>query len=111
MDFRIYQEQAITTAIFPKNDALVALSYVVLGLTNESGEVAGKLKKCIRDNQGIISQEIKNQLRDELGDVLWYLANICDLLGITLEDVADHNISKLLSRQQRNKLHGSGDDR
>ena len=73
--------------------------------------VAGKIKKIFRDQKGQITEEDRQSLKSELGDVLWYLTQICTELGLTLEEVADTNIEKLSSRQERGKLGGSGDNR
>jgi NTP pyrophosphatase (non-canonical NTP hydrolase) len=89
---------------------IVALSYDGLGL-GESGEVQGKIKKIIRDSGGVITSEATNEIKKELGDVLWYIASMCDNLGITLKDVATGNIEKLQDRNKRNVLEGSGDNR
>ena len=83
----------------------------ILGLSGESGEVAEKFKKILRDKNGQISDEDRMEIAKELGDVLWYIATISRYLGMPLEDVANINIEKLASRKDRNKLHGKGDDR
>ena len=70
-----------------------------------------KLKKAVRDNESVITEEMKQDLKKELGDVLWYLAVFADYLGIELQDIADLNLQKLADRQRRNKLSGSGDNR
>lgn len=109
MTFQEYQEEARKTAIYPnKNNNFI---YPTLGLAGEAGEVAEKIKKVIRDGNGIVSEEKKVEITKELGDVLWYVANLSKELGITLEEVAQKNLEKLQSRQQRNELHGSGDNR
>ncbi|MFA5207888.1 MAG: nucleoside triphosphate pyrophosphohydrolase family protein [Candidatus Paceibacterota bacterium] len=109
MTFQEYQEEARKTAIYPNKDN--NFIYPTLGLAGEAGEVAEKIKKVIRDGNGIVSEEKKEEITKELGDVLWYVANLAKELGITLEDVAQKNLLKLQSRQQRNELHGSGDNR
>lgn len=83
----------------------------ILGLVGESGEVAEKVKKLIRDKQGVLSDDEKRELVKELGDVLWYITTISHLIGYSLEDVARVNNEKLLSRQARGVLGGSGDNR
>ncbi len=88
-----------------------ALAYPTLGLVNEAGEVAGKVKKIYRDKNGIVSEEDREALKAELGDVLWYFTQICTELGLTLEEVAEANLEKLFSRLERNKLGGEGDNR
>ena len=82
-----------------------------MGLMNEAGEVAGKIKKIFRDQNGQITEEDRQSLKNELGDVLWYLTQICTELGLTLEEVAETNITKIFSRQERGKLGGDGDNR
>ena len=109
MDFNEYQEKAWKTAIYPnKGNNLI---YPVLGLGGETGEVLEKIKKIMRDEKNQISEKKKEELKKELGDVLWYLSSICKELNITLNDVVNKNISKLNSRKKRNQLHGSGDKR
>lgn len=89
---------------------LLAVAYDGLGL-GEAGEVQGKIKKIIRDSGGIISDEHKEAIKGELGDMLWYIASMCQNLDITLEDVATYNIEKLESRHRRGTVHGNGDNR
>ena len=85
--------------------------YPTLGLVNEAGEVAGKIKKIFRDKGGTIGAADREALKYELGDVLWYLTQICTELGLTLEEVAAANIEKLLSRLERGQIRGEGDQR
>jgi NTP pyrophosphatase (non-canonical NTP hydrolase) len=85
--------------------------YPTLGLVNEAGEFAGKIKKIFRDKKGRISSDDRQDLKYELGDVLWYLTQICTELDLTLEEVADANLVKLFSRLERNKIRGDGDHR
>jgi NTP pyrophosphatase (non-canonical NTP hydrolase) len=98
-----YQEFSRTTAIYPKDRAL---DYLGLGLASEAGEVAGKLKKRIRDNGLDVMATV-----DEIGDVFWYLARLCDELGFSAEDVLFRNMKKLSDRKERNVLSGNGDKR
>lgn len=109
MDFKEYQKKAQKTAIYPSIGG--KFIYPILGLTNEAGEVAGKIKKIFRDDDGIITKERKSDLEKELGDVLWYLSQTATELGLSLDKIAQKNIDKLSSRQKRNKLSGSGDNR
>jgi len=109
MTFQEYQDEARKTAIYPNKDNNFV--YPTLGLAGEAGEVAEKIKKVIRDNDGVISEEKKQEVTKELGDVLWYVANLAKELGVSLDEVAQKNLEKLQSRQQRNELHGSGDNR
>jgi len=120
--FNEYQKEAVELAIsmekfketFPDIDndlfTLVWLTYDGLGL-GEAGEVQGKIKKIIRDNGGIVTPEARDAIKDELGDTLWYIASMCQTLGITLGDVATANIRKLHDRRARGVLEGSGDKR
>ena len=82
--------------------------YPCIGLSGECGEVAEKIKKGIRDNNGLFN--IKD-IGLELGDVLWYVANIANDLGLTLEDIAIMNEDKIIKRKQNNTLRGNGDYR
>ena len=109
MNFNEYQQKARQTAIYPNKDN--NFIYPTLGLVGEAGEVAEKIKKVIRDNNGIITQEKKEEIKKELGDVLWYIANLAYELNIDLEDIAEGNIEKLFSRMERDKVHGDGDNR
>jgi NTP pyrophosphatase (non-canonical NTP hydrolase) len=87
------------------------LSYPALGLAGEAGEVAEHAKKAIRDDGGMLSGERRQAMAKELGDVLWYVSQLASELGLELEDVAQANLEKLLSRQRRGVLSGSGDER
>lgn len=103
-----YQEFASKTAIFPEG---CGLSYCALGLNGEAGEVAEKIKKMLRDDDGKLSEEKRGEVKKELGDVMWYLSQMCRLCDTTMEEVAQMNIDKLYSRMERGKLKGSGDNR
>ena len=109
MDFDNYQIEARRTAIYPDKDKNFV--YPTLGLVGESGEVAEKIKKIIRDKNSVIDYESKLALKKELGDVLWYLSNLCNELEFSLNDVAKENLKKLNLRLSRGKISGSGDDR
>lgn len=109
MTFTEYQEQAISTAIYPNRGNNFV--YPVLGLAGETGEIAEKVKKIIRDHNGEMTEEHKRLIKKELGDVLWYINALCCELGFQLEDVAVENIAKLQSRKASGKIHGSGDER
>jgi NTP pyrophosphatase (non-canonical NTP hydrolase) len=109
MTFDEYQKEARKTAIYPNiGDNLV---YPTLGLVGEAGEIAEKLKKVIRDSDGIISDEKRGEMAKELGDVLWYLSQLASELGFSFDEIAEMNIKKLESRAERGKLKGSGDNR
>ena len=103
-----YTEFTRTTAVYPKEREL---EYLALGLTSEAGEVAGKVKKVIRDNGGIVSEVHKGQLIDELSDVAWYLTRLCDHLDTNLSELLEYNFQKLSSRKERGVIQGSGDKR
>lgn len=89
---------------------LLGITYDGLGL-GEAGEVQGKIKKIIRDNGGVITEEAKDAIIIEIGDTLWYLASLCQNLGTTLENAATLNIEKLELRHKNKTVHGSGDNR
>lgn len=85
--------------------------YPVMGLAEEAGEVSGKFAKIIRDKEGVISDEDRDAISKELGDVCWMIAEICTVLDLNLEDVMQQNIDKLTDRRNRKVLSGSGDNR
>lgn len=103
-----YQRLASTTAKYPSESGLL---YTVLGMASEAGEVAGKLKKAIRDEGGEISPERREQLLSEVGDVLWYVAMVAMELDASLSSVAEGNLDKLLDRKTRGVIGGDGDNR
>lgn len=106
-----YQQRALETWINHSNDNNYNIIYPTLGLVGESGEVAEKIKKLLRDHNGIIDDGIKHSIALELGDVAWYLSTLAYELGFTLQEIAEMNYEKLQSRKKRNKLHGDGDNR
>jgi len=108
VDFPKYQEKARETAIYPDEYKIL---YPTLGLAGEAGEVCEKVKKIIRDKGGEFSQDDRMAIRKELGDVLWYMSQICSDLDIKMESVAIANLEKLRVRQEKGTLSGSGDDR
>lgn len=111
MELNEYQKKALTTAIYKQE---YKITYPALGLSEETGEVAGKIKKWLRGDDGDtgeISVERKEALKLELGDVLWYLAVLASDLGLTLEEVAQANVEKLKSRKERDVIKGNGDIR
>jgi len=108
MDLSDYQRQSRRTAEYPRE---AWLTYPALGLAGEAGEVAEHAKKAIRDDEGKVSDERKAAMAKELGDVLWYVAQLATELGLDLDEIAGQNLEKLLSRQARGVLSGSGDDR
>jgi NTP pyrophosphatase (non-canonical NTP hydrolase) len=113
MDFDEYQKQSRITAKY--NEADDTFTYPLLGLVGEAGEVADKVKKHMRDDgkyhPSELNEEQKRELAKELGDVLWYLAQLSTELGYSLSEVAKMNIEKTHSRMDRGKLSGSGDNR
>ena len=117
MTLNEYQRAALETAVYPKEYKVI---YPSLGLTGEAGEVADKVKKVLRDSEVIVRDSIgaivlpdgkREELAKEVGDVLWYIATLSYDLGYSLEEIAVMNYEKLKSRQQREQLHGSGDNR
>jgi NTP pyrophosphatase (non-canonical NTP hydrolase) len=109
MKFTDYQTKSRATAKYPAIGH--AVIYPTLGLVNEAGEVAGKIKKIFRDKDGVIGAAEREALKAELGDVLWYLAQTCTELEISLDEVAESNLAKLLDRQARGTIQGDGDNR
>lgn len=108
LNFEEYQMRTAETAIYPKEHGLV---YTALGLANEAGEVAGKVKKLIRDHNFQLTFEFVEDISKEMGDTLWYLARLADELGLKLDDLAQDNLDKLADRKDRDVLGGSGDKR
>jgi NTP pyrophosphatase (non-canonical NTP hydrolase) len=109
MNLNDYQAAAQNTAIYPGKGE--SLAYPALGLNGEAGEVADKLKKVIRDNHGEFDNERREAIAYELGDCLWYVAEMAFELGYSLETIAVMNIDKLASRARRGLICGEGDDR
>jgi NTP pyrophosphatase (non-canonical NTP hydrolase) len=104
-----YQSLSRRTATYP--GAGENIVYPTLGLAGEAGEVAEKVKKLLRDDGGVMTDERLQALAGELGDVLWYVAQVATEAGLDLEEIAQGNLDKLLSRQRRGVLSGSGDAR
>jgi NTP pyrophosphatase (non-canonical NTP hydrolase) len=106
-----YQQRTAVTAIYPdhQNGTPIAITYCILGLVGEAGEIPNKWKKYFRDD--LFLDDVKKAIGAELGDALWYLSQLCTELGITLEELAQSNLDKLSSRKERGVLSGSGDDR
>lgn len=107
MNFNEYQKKARKTAIYPNRGKNYI--YPALGLGGESGEVLEKIKKLIRDKNGKVDKEFLAMVEKELGDMLWYIANLAAEFKIPMDNIAKNNIKKLADRAKRNKLHGSGD--
>ncbi len=113
MNFREYQIQARVSDVGTAAQDCIKPGwlYYVLGIAGETGEFAEKVKKLFRDKNGIIDQEFKDLVIKEIGDILWYQARVLDAFEINFNDVAETNISKLLDRMKRGKIHGEGDNR
>lgn len=109
MRFSEYQARSRETAVYP--DAGNNIVYPALGLCGEAGETAEKVKKAIRDDAGTLTEERREAIAAELGDVLWYVAQLATEADLDLEEIAVANLDKLASRRERNVLHGSGDTR
>lgn len=125
--FREYQTRTADTAIYPGINTALGLVYCALKLNGEAGEVAENVGKALRDDQlfkdygrdnrepivGVrqLTVERRAKLIKELGDVLWYVSQMCTELNVSLEDVALANIIKLADRKARGVLQGSGDER
>ena len=107
MTFDEYGKTALEFAVYPKRQP----TYCALGLCGESGEVAEKLKKILRDKDGKIEDSDREAIAKELSDVMWYLNAMAFELGYSLHDIAEIGIKKLTDRHRRGVLHGSGDDR
>ena len=108
MDLSEYQRESRRTAEYPRD---AWLAYPALGLAGEAGEVAEHAKKAIRDDGGKVNEERRAAMSKELGDVLWYVAQLASELDLSLDEIAKQNLEKLFSRQARGVLSGSGDDR
>jgi NTP pyrophosphatase (non-canonical NTP hydrolase) len=107
-DLDMYQQVAKTTAIYPREQAII---YPTLGLTGEAGEVANKVKKIIRDGSNSKDERLVSEIKSEIGDCLWYIAVLASDFDIKLSDIASSNLEKLEKRKEKGTLHGSGDDR
>ncbi len=99
MNFEEYQLEASQTALYPRR--LNNIEYATLGLAGEAGEVANIVKKIQRDFGGEITDEIRGNLKDELGDVLWYISACADELNLSLREIAEYNVGKLAKRHNR----------
>ena len=107
-DLDMYQKVALTTAIYPREQAII---YPTLGLTGEAGEVANKVKKIIRDGSNKNDDSMVSEIKSEIGDCLWYIAVLANDFDIKLSDIASTNLEKLANRKKNNTIHGSGDTR
>ena len=139
MDFRTYQEKAEQTVLYPSTVDIITkalekcgdgeavplivnmlknvkslngnLAYAALGLAGEAGEINNKIKKVFRDNWGEVTEKARQDIKGELGDVLWYVAAVSRELGLDMDEIARENIDKLFSRKERGVLLGDGDNR
>jgi NTP pyrophosphatase (non-canonical NTP hydrolase) len=113
IDFDEYENKVMSLAFYPERGtgSTTALSYCAMGLNEEAGEAAGKVKKSLRDDGGILTPERKEALKKELGDVLWYVTALAREAGFSLREIAEGNIEKLFDRAKRGTLGGSGDSR
>ena len=114
MNIQDYSDQAISTDLFSGDSHSIdshAMLEKVFGLSGETGEVAEKFKKILRDQNGLATDDDKKELAKELGDILWYINSVGIYLGYSLEEIARMNLDKVLSRQSRGKIAGSGDNR
>ncbi len=109
MTFNEYQDRAKATAVYPHIGE--NLIYPTLGLTGEAGEVADKMKKVIRDHNGVLDELQRNLIMLEVGDVLWYVSQLSFELGFSLEEIAQANLEKLAARATKGLIHGNGDIR
>ncbi len=105
-----YQQWTNETAIYPDAGTgnLQEIMYCALGLSSEAGEMSNYVKKLYRDGD---TPEMRQNVADELGDVLWYAARTAESLGVNLQELMEKNQAKLVSRKERGKLTGSGDHR
>lgn len=109
LTFSEYQEKAKETALYPnvgKNPY-----YPTLGLTGEAGEISNKVKKIMRDKDGAIDDETRDDIKKELGDVLWYVAAVASEFELDMGEIAKKNYEKLMKRQEEGKIKGNGDNR
>lgn len=108
-----YQSRTGETAVYPESGtgSIIAVNYAALGVANEGGEVAGKIKKAWRDDNGVITEAKRTELLGELGDVLWYVSQVATEIGWDLSEIAQSNLAKLSSRKERGVIGGSGDNR
>lgn len=111
--FDYYQDATDSTAIYPQasTGSTDAINYCVLGLSGEAGELPNKWKKVFRDDNGVLTDERREAMLDELGDVLWYVARLANELGVHFSEVATNNLTRLYDRKDRGVLTGSGDNR
>jgi NTP pyrophosphatase (non-canonical NTP hydrolase) len=110
-EFDEYQKLTAETAIYPEQGGNLGKCYTAMGLAGEAGEVADKTKKYLRDDFGEVIESRRNDIRAELGDVMWYVSQVATEWDLTLDDICTANIEKLLARKNSGMLHGEGDNR
>ena len=111
LGFDEYQRLAARTALYPGRGGETIAAYPALGLAGEAGEVCEKVKKAIRDDEGKITDDRRQALKKELGDVLWYVAALSSELDFSMSEIARNNVEKLADRKRRGAIRGQGDDR
>lgn len=121
MTLHEYQLQAMMTCMESSRN----FPYMILNLVGEVGELASKVAKAIRKEEAMIDyrgdlrhpstrridDELEEAMQKEVGDVLWQLAGLCSVMGWDLNEIAQMNLDKLASRQQRGVIDGNGDER
>jgi len=110
MTFDEYQSKTPLTAKYPTEKSMGIL-YTSMGLSGEVGEICNKVKKIIRDDNFIVTDDKRNDIKKEIGDVLWYVSQLCNELGLNMDEIAFTNLEKLRSRNERGVIGGSGDNR
>ena len=108
LNFGSYSKKAAEMSIQGYENKLFVY---IMGLSGEAGEVSEKFKKLYRDAGGNMTDTFKEEVRKELGDVLWYVNALGAELGFSLEEIAQGNLDKISSRRARNVQQGSGDNR
>lgn len=109
MNFEEYQRMSRKTAMYP--DLGKNYAYIALGLTGEAGEVANKVKKIYRDDNSVLTDAKREEIKKELGDILWYIAQMATEMNLSLDEIAQNNIVRLYSRLERGTINGDGDNR
>lgn len=111
MQFDEYQQLASKTALFDKDDKEYILMLICLGIAGEGGEILEKVKHLVRDDKGVVTDDRRDGIKKEIGDVLWYLSQLARELGLSFDDIAKANIEKTHSRLERGMLKSEGDNR
>lgn len=115
MEIKQYQKETQKFATYPSvyvgKETEASWTYPVTALGEEAGEVQGKFAKALRDDNGVITEARAEEIKKELGDVMWMISQICNECGFDLAEILDKNIAKLTDRKNRNVINGSGDNR